>query len=352
MRIFQMGCFFLILLFGGGGCTSKKPLCVDGAGKVRALVEFKSSPELPGSPLENARVSLKPWFAGSIPPILTDASGIAEFGGLLSGTYAVSATYDFDSLKVLVGSSTVTVRSPATAQTKIAMYAGKPGLKINELYTAGPPNDEFYFYDQFIELYNSAKDTAYLDGMVVCRLSGNIDKVTYMFQFPGTPIIGRQYPVPPGAFVVLAGDAIDHRKIIPGSVDLSRADWEFFNPLSPTDPNNPDVPDIVNIKTGKRVDFMLALTNDEVAIATGEDVNYQDGLDVSTILDGVEYQSSASYLKTLDPRIDRGFAGVGLTRYSGMSLERKFPGMDTDNSTVDFHIIPHPTPGYPYKNPL
>ena len=351
-RGFQSGWVFLFLLLLTTGCAQKKPVCVDGAGKVLVYVEFKESPELPGTPVENAQVRLKPWFEASIPPARTNAEGTAEFAGLLSGRYAASAVYDFDSLKVLVGSSDVTVRSPETARTTISVYAGKPGLKINELYTAGPPNDEFYFFDQFIELYNSADDTAYLDGMVVCRLYGNIDNVTYMFQFPGEPLTGRQYPIPPHTFVVLAGDAIDHRKIIPGSIDLSHADWEFFNPLSPTDPNNPDVPDIVNIKAGKRVDFMLALTNDEVVIATGEDVNYQDGLDFDTVLDGVEYQSSPNYLKTLDPRIDRGFAGVGLTRYSGMSVERRFPGLDTDNSTVDFHVIPYPTPGYAYEKPL
>jgi len=153
------------------------------------------SPELPGKPIEHAEVTLKPWFTANIPPEFTDEAGVVEFRDLLSGKYAVSAMYNFDSLNVIVGSTDLTVRSPETAQASISMYASKPGLKINELYTVGPPNDEFYFYDQFIELYNSANDTAYLDGMVVCRLYGNIDNVTYMFQFPGTPVTGRQYPV-------------------------------------------------------------------------------------------------------------------------------------------------------------
>ncbi len=346
--MFQFFLATMLSMLLAAGCVQKKPICYDGTGKAQVYVEFKESPELPGKPIEHAEVTLKPWFTANIPPEFTDEAGVVQFKGLLSGQYAVSATYNFDSLNVIVGSTDLTVRSPETAQASISMYASKPGLKINELYTVGPPNDEFYFYDQFMELYNSANDTAYLDGMVVCRLYGNIDHVTYIFQFPGTPLTGRQYPVPPYAFVVLAGDAINHKKLFPGSVDLSHADWEFYNPLSPTDPNNPDVPDIVNIRTGKRVDFMIALTNDEVAIATGEDVNYQDGLDFDTILDGVEYQSSPNLLKTLDPRVDRGFAGVGLTKYSGKSMERKYPGMDTNNSTVDFRVIPHPTPGYQY----
>ncbi|NOY77515.1 MAG: DUF4876 domain-containing protein, partial [Calditrichaeota bacterium] len=245
VRIFQIFWIgFLPALFLAS-CLQKKPVCFDGRGEARVYVEFKEAPQLPGIPVEHARVTLKPWFTAVIPPEFTDENGVARFEGLLSGKYAVSAMYNFDSLKVLVGSSDLTIRSPEASHVSISMYASKPGLKINELYTVGPPNDEFYFYDQFIELYNSADDTAYLDGMVVCRLFQNIDNVTYIFQFPGTPVTGRQYPVPPHAFVVLAGDAINHKKLFPGSVDLSHADWEFYNPLSPTDPNNPDVPDIV-----------------------------------------------------------------------------------------------------------
>ncbi len=335
------------LLFSG--CAQKKPVCVEGNGKALVYVEFKESPELPGKPVQNAKVELRPEHTGKITPVFTNDQGLAEFDRLISGNYIASATYRWDSLKVLVGSTSSDVRSNTTVVDTIRLFPSKPGLKINELYTVGPPNDEFYFYDQFIELYNSANDTAYLDGMIVCRLSRDITRVTYIFQFPGTPVTGRQYPVPPHTFVVLAQDAIDHRKIIPGSIDLSHADWEFYNPNSPSDPDNPDVPNIVNIKVGERVDFLISLTSDEIIIATGEDVNYQDGIDLNTVIDGVEYQSSPTKLKTLNPLIDRGFTGVGLVKYSGMSMERKYAGLDTDDSRVDFRIIPHPTPGYEYQ---
>jgi len=335
------------LLFSA--CTEKKPICVEGNGKVDVYVDFKGSPELPGTPIENATVELTPLYTAHIPPRLTNDQGMAQFQNLISGQYIASATYRWDSLKILVGSTKSQVRSNSTVIDTIHLFPSKPGLKINELYTVGPPNDEFYFYDQFIELYNSADDTVYLDGMIVCRLSRDITKVTYIFQFPGTPVIGREHPVPPHTFVVLAQDAIDHSKIIPGSIDLSHADWEFYNPNSPSDPDNPNVPNIVNIKVGERIDFLISLTSDEIIIATGEDANYQDGIDFDTVIDGVEYQSSPTSLKTLDPRIDRGFTGVGLVKYSGMSLERKYAGLDTDDSSVDFTIIPHPTPGYEHQ---
>lgn len=324
----------------------KKPVGVEGNGEIDVYVDFKPAPELPGVPLENARVELLPRQSTRIPPHFTDERGIARFENLISGEYTASAAYVLDSLNVLVGSTQANIRTNASALDTIHLSAGKPGLKINELYVDGPPNDEFYIYDQFIELYNSADDTTYLDGIIVCRLNQNINRVTYIFQFPGTPVVGRKYPVPPHTFVVLAQNAIDHKKMIPSSIDLSHADWEFYNPLSPSDPDNPAVPNIVNIKTGDRIDFLISLTSDQIIIATGEDVNYQDGIDFDTVIDGVEYQNSPEQLKTLDPRIDRGFTGVGLIRYSGMSMERKYAGMDINNSTVDFRIIPHPTPGY------
>jgi hypothetical protein len=42
--------------------------------------------------------------------------------------------------------------------------------------------------------------------------------------------------------------------------------------------------------------------------------------------------------------IDSGFV-EGLNRWTGQSAQRISPGYDTNNSTVDFEILPHPTPG-------
>jgi hypothetical protein len=51
-------------------------------------------------------------------------------------------------------------------------------------------------------------------------------------------------------------------------------------------------------------------------------------------------------IKTMTARVDAGFAGIGITRYSGQSTERREEGVDTNNSTFDFVNLPHPTPGY------
>lgn len=82
-------------------------------------------------------------------------------------------------------------------------------------------------------------------------------------------------------------------------------------------------------------------------MATGEDTVWVDGIRIDTIIDGVEYQSNPPprNRKTLDPRVDRGYV-LSPPRYSGMSMQRRLPGFDTNDSRVDFEILPRATPGY------
>ena len=95
---------------------------------------------------------------------------------------------------------------------------------------------------------------------------------------------------------------------------------------------------------------MINLAGDIILLASGEDSEYWDGIDIDTIIDGVEYSSSKNSIHRLDTRIDKGSAGVEpdrvMTKYSGMSIQRIRPGFDTNNSTVDFMILDRPTPGY------
>ncbi|MBU1064633.1 DUF4876 domain-containing protein, partial [bacterium] len=206
---------------------------------------------------------------------------------------------------------------------------------------------------QFFELYNSSEDTVYLDGMLFVRIYHLLEWPSSIFQFPGEPLTGREYPVPPGAFVVVALDAMDHTNIpnfpLPESVNLSQADWEFKNSMDYGDYDNPNVPNIDNIEVGCRIDFGIGLTMDVILITDGSDLNYFDGIAIESIIDGVEYASFSTHIKDVEKEVDRGFGGVGLIKYSGQSLERVAVGFDSNNSTVDFVIIPHPTPGYQHE---
>ncbi|MDD5582533.1 MAG: DUF4876 domain-containing protein [Candidatus Marinimicrobia bacterium] len=290
----------------------------------------------------------------------TNDSGWVFFDSLLNGYYIASVGIDYpfnndlDTTRVTGQREFYIYQDTPIKDTLTVRVSGNPGLKINEIYYAGPPNNIFYFYDQYIELYNASPDTVYLDGMIVCRMGPctiGADNVTYIFQFPGEPITGREYPVEPGQFVVLAQDAVNHVIIQGGntlvnSIDLTHADWEFVNPQDYADTDNPNVPNIVDIQEGHRGDFMISLGSDIILIADGTDSYYPDGIDIETIIDVVEYSSISTHIKDITEELDAGWAGVGVIRYSGQSIERIEPGFDTDNSTIDFVKLDAPTPGY------
>ncbi len=255
-----------------------------------------------------------------------------------------TALYVNPDLGINSGGTTVVI-----ADLPLVLTGSEPGLKINEVYTVGPPNNFYYFYDQYFELYNSSSDTIYLDGMIFCRMGKFTINVTYIFQLPGTPLTGREYPIAPGEFKVLAGDAYDHRLIVPGSIDLSDADFEFHNSLDYGDWDNPDVPNIDNLEVGHRLDFMVGLTGDVVLIADGSDVDYLDGIDIDSVIDCVEFSSSSTHTKEIEKELDRSYGGIGQIKYSGSSLERRYPGFDSNSSGDDFVIISAPTIGYHHE---
>lgn len=353
----------IILLIG---CAEKPPTAVDGDGKLELFVLWDSSYTNSfdkAIPLTNAKVILSSSYQIKI--YYTDEKGRVYLEYLPSATYSVTIrkSHPNDPNIILVGSkqNIKIISGEIIHDTIFTKPISSTGISINEIYSAGPVNNIFYFYDQFIELYNVSDSIKYLDGMIIMRFSsnsegkgpgadeeddGDIDGVTYAFKFPGKPG-EKNYPIHPKQFVVLASDAVDHTKMIGTSYDLSNADWEFYNQYSPEDIDNPNVPNLINIRPDKTADFLIALTSDVVILADGRDSIWQDGIDISTVIDGVEYQTNPhpQNKKTLDSRIDRSYV-LSPPRYSGKSMQRREPGLDTNDSLVDFEINEKATPGY------
>lgn len=350
------------------GCAEKPPAMPDGESRIIIKAFWKKSLDADGTPqyapMSNAKVILTSEYGSMVKS--TDASGTLDLSGIPSARYSISvrAPHPDDKTINLVG--TKLGIEIYTGETKTDTIMAEPisssGLSINEVYSAGPVNNQFYFYDQFIELYNSSDEIKYLDGMIVARFASNsissghkgpgadedsdndIDGVTNIFRFPGKPG-EKNYAIAPKKFLVLAIKAIDHRKFAGGSIDLSKADWEFYNQFSADDIDNPNVPNLYNLRQDVTYDFLLGLTGDIIIITDGKDTNWQDGIDISTVIDGMEFKLSASSTKTLDKRVDRGSI-VGPSRYSGKSLQRREPGFDSNDTGLDWEILPHPTPGF------
>ena len=177
-----------------------------------------------------------------------------------------------------------------------------------------------------------------------------------VWQFPGS---GKEYPIKPGEFIVVAQDAIDHRLSHPKSIDLRTADFEYYNERTDgRDLDNPEVKNMIKIKMGTQFDWNYGVGSDAIILARVPDINTlgQDGdgnllIPVETVLDGVEWIADLDMSKKrLLPSIDVSATG-GVPNYSGKSVERKIIRMigsravlsDMNNSAIDFEVLPAPT---------
>jgi len=352
-------------------CANEMPSTPDGNGWVTVVIA-DSSGLGPGGvagvpmPVDSAEVSLRARTHEMSLVAFTDADGLASFEGLVSAQYDIFAKKEYlieNNKKVFTGGGDFGLDGYGSMEdTVLVNLITASDLGINEVYYCGADYSSFYFYGQFVELYNASADTFYLDGMIVTRQSQTIHpdmeiephvRAIYAYQFPGTPVTGREYPIYPGQFVVLASDAIDHTVWNSKSVDLSGADWEFFNPIG-SDYDNPAVPNLTRLRPTSGADYLINLSHNGVVLATGEEIGYDEyepgklhvTLPIETIVDGIEYASNSTTTKVLTKRVDAGFAGLGCTKYSGQSTERRELGLDTNDSTFDFVLIGRPTPGW------
>ena len=191
------------------------------------------------------------------PPTMT---GKIVIEGLPMGDYYIQASMrDEEHDVLLTGQAKKKLRSEAEVKDTLFMsFVPMSPIVINEIYYAGCNGSSFYYYDQFVELYNSTSDTLYLDGYVICRSQqsdgifdiegADFALAYYMYQFPGTRGVTHQCPIAPKSFLVIACDAINHHNYGALCVNLLGADWEFFNPTQ-NDYDNLLVPNLLPVST-------------------------------------------------------------------------------------------------------
>ncbi len=175
----------------------------------------------------------------------------AERGGLPAGDDA-----DGFAVRTLLrvaasGSQQVTVPASRRRSLVISEWAFNGGVSPTTVYNFGG----------FLELYNNGDTTVYLDGDIIAEvyarpydfpifpchesevLTNDPQGVWTRFfqQFPGS---GHDYPVLPGRAVTIATDAIDHRPLLEGALDLRTANFEFSGAA---DADNPAVPNLIDV---------------------------------------------------------------------------------------------------------
>ncbi|MCK4539211.1 MAG: DUF4876 domain-containing protein [Candidatus Krumholzibacteria bacterium] len=365
--VFAAGCFLLCAAILTG-CGEERPGLVDGANNLALFAvdtSGVSGSEWTAIPGATVRISSIDFFFQE--EYVTNGEGYIDLSDLPAGTYNISAEkINSEENYMIIGQASLSLLyDPASVDTIFMNYQTSSPITMNEIYYCGCRASSFYYADQYIELYNSSSETIYLDGYLMCRGTQIADVIDaeaedyalayLVFSFPGERGVTQECPIEAGEYIVIASDALDHHRWYDTCVDLSGADWEFFNPLG-SDYDNPEVPNlspVMNLTS----DFALNLSHTSVWIATGEEWEFGvhfDGnnmkeyihIPLETILDGVEYASNTDITRYMTVRIDAGLAGLGMTKYSARSVQRRFPGLDSNNSTFDFIINEIPTPGY------
>lgn len=131
---------------------------------------------------------------------------------------------------------------------------------ISEIFFTGTlqTSGNAYAGDDYIKIYNNSDRVIYADGLALFEskflttekydftpdIMGEAMTVDAVYVIPGS---GRDHPVEPGGYILLADNAVDHRAMNPNSFDLSHADWEWYDESSTPAQSDFDNPAVENL---------------------------------------------------------------------------------------------------------
>ena len=267
---------------------------------VRAAAEASQALEALGIPADRvprAHVTIRRVGESAVEAGTTGSLGQVTFAELLPGRYDITslrllsvdegirvaeADSTLTGINALGGGARIQVEPP-TGAAEVEAAAGRRGsLVISEIHdwwprlTNGPTAQ--YSQARYIEVYNNADTTVYLDGKILGEgfwyvwesdlNESSLDNCTEFeswrmdpdgvwseqhLRFPGT---GREYPLAPHEARVVATQAIDHREVHPelGLPDLSTADFEVVG--TGQDVDSPAVPNMEHVGFRPSVDAL------------------------------------------------------------------------------------------------
>lgn len=306
----------------------------------------------------------------------SDETGLVAFDDVPTGSYRVLVRKMLSAeertavraagVVAFVEISTVSVRPDAAALELRIPASRTRSLIISEvrgqsdLSSAGTC---CYSNSGYVELYNNADTTIYLDGKLIGRGFSPLEDLSpnrpcSMFDhlrvsphglwagefemFPGS---GRDYPLLPGRTAVIARDAIDHRPFTPTGLDLSGADFEF---LGNADVDNPAVPNMINIglRTTDRgmrlMSGVIFIAENVVPASLARDREPDTGrewalIPAERVLDvAVQLEVESQFPlcpHVIHPSLDRAWVHTVTMQQPGMSLQRR-PLFTTDDERV------------------
>ncbi len=262
-------------------------------------------------------------------------------------------------------------------------------LIIREIYYHGSStlDGASYTKDRYIELYNNGTEGLYIDSLCVASVfpynstTGNnawqgkdtVAIAGMCWMIPGN---GSNYYIEPGKSCVLAYCAVDHTNRCTSHLDMSKADFGFYDDKLSGHEIAAGVQPLTRIIAGLGTAWALSISSPAVVIfrpsqgvaaylADAADwERYEPGKSSGTkywhiakgwILDGVEcVQSPAKSVKRLPESVDASYVYMESANYSGKVVTRKEKETrngvviyrDTNNSSEDFQSDCDPDPHF------
>lgn len=200
----------------------------------------------------------------------TDFEGINLMEGLYDCSYSAHVTYvakntdgeesevkgilsgKAENVEITSNSKKITVETALTFESDDFIF--------EEIFFAGTlrSSGSQYYGDSYIKIYNNTDHVLYADGLAFCEskfkstqyfdYSPDIRKDTMtiwsLYVIPGS---GKEHPVMPGQSLLLCDTGIDHRTANPNSIDLSHADFEWYDVSTQPDHMDIDSPTVPNL---------------------------------------------------------------------------------------------------------
>lgn len=342
---------------------------------------------------ESYGVKISNFATGSVIETTTE-NGIATATDIIPGVYtiSVSASQNQGGFTYTIAGSESNVSLIADgAEVVVKVDAVKEAaLVFKEIYYTGVDPANFYFRDQFYEIYNNSTEVVYADGLCIAEtVFANIDKsVIYEWPIPNAdqyvfarviwqlPGDGTTYPVQPGESFVIAQWATNHKaeNLSKGlsPVDLTGAEFEAiekettFNGILLTDNLAINMKKVVQAgyampqwltsTDGSRYVLFKPskpLKNEDFITATNAD--YQGTareIAISDVIDAVQAVNNESGMSVLGlpTALDAGAIWCSGS-YVGESIARKIKEtrpdgtnvyQDTNNTSNDFEVKKDP----------
>lgn len=342
---------------------------------------------------ESYGVKISNFATGSVIETTTE-NGIATAVGIIPGVYTVtvSASQNQGGFTYTIAGSESNVSLIADgAEVVVNVDAVKEAaLVFKEIYYTGVDPANFYFRDQFYEIYNNSTEVVYADGLCIAEtVFANYDKsIIYEWPIPNAdqyvfarviwqlPGDGTTYPVQPGESFVIAQWATNHKaeNLSKGlsPVDLTGAEFEAiekettFNGILLTDNLAINMKKVVQAgyampqwltsTDGSRYVLFKPskpLKNEDFITATNAD--YQGTareIAISDVIDAVQAVNNESGMSVLGlpTALDAGAIWCSGS-YVGESIARKIKEtrpdgtkvyQDTNNTSNDFEVKKDP----------